>query len=389
MNTREDKFSKKMLSIPPSGIRKFFDLIIGHDDIISLGVGEPDFATPWALREEAYYHLEQGHTSYTSNWGLAELREEIATYLTKYGLNYNPKNEILVTIGASEAVDAVLRAILNPGDEIIVCVPCYVSYQPLAELCNINLVSLDTSKTNFYPTAEAVKELITDKTKAIMFCSPNNPTGRMIPAFELEKIAKVIKEHQIWVISDEIYCELVYDGKRHCSIGSFPGMKDYSIILNGFSKAFAMTGWRIGYVCCPKDLMEQVHKLHQYSTICAPIMSQYAALEGLKTGAHEVERMRLSYQQRRNLMSKRLEEIGLPACEPEGAFYFFVDIRKTGLSSEEFALKLINDYKVAVVPGNVFGDGGEGFIRCCYATDIEKIKEALNRIEKMVRACEA
>ncbi len=384
MNTREDRFSRKMLKTPPSPIRKFFDLIIGRDDIISLGVGEPDFPTPWVMREEAYYHLEQGHTSYTSNWGLTELREGIARYLAKFGLDYDPKKEILVTIGVSEAIDAVLRAILNPGDEVIVCEPCYVSYQPLVELCDTKLVRLDTTPTGFIPTAAAIERLITPKTKAIMFCSPSNPTGRMIPADELAKIAEVVKKHQIWVLSDEVYCELVYDGHKHVSIGSFPGMKDYSIILNGFSKAFAMTGWRIGYFACPADLMSEVHKLHQYSTICAPIMSQYAALEGLRSGADEVERMRLSYQQRRNLMIHAFKEMGLPVNEPEGAFYVFPDIRKTGLSSEAFATKLINEYKVAVVPGNAFGSGAEGFIRCCYATEIGKLKEALRRIKLMV-----
>ncbi|HOT61413.1 MAG TPA: aminotransferase class I/II-fold pyridoxal phosphate-dependent enzyme [Treponemataceae bacterium] len=384
MNTREDRFSRKMLKTPPSPIRKFFDLIIGRDDIISLGVGEPDFPTPWVMREEAYYHLEQGHTSYTSNWGLTELREGIARYLAKFDLDYDPKKEILVTIGVSEAIDAVLRAILNPGDEVIVCEPCYVSYQPLVELCDTKLVRLDTMPTGFIPTAAAIERLITPKTKAIMFCSPSNPTGRMIPADELAKIAEVVKKHQIWVLSDEVYCELVYDGHKHVSIGSFPGMKDYSIILNGFSKAFAMTGWRIGYFACPADLMSEVHKLHQYSTICAPIMSQYAALEGLRSGADEVERMRLSYQQRRNLMIHAFKEMGLPVNEPEGAFYVFPDIRKTGLSSEAFATKLINEYKVAVVPGNAFGSGAEGFIRCCYATEIGKLKEALRRIKLMV-----
>lgn len=373
-----------MLKTPPSPIRKFFDLIIGRDDIISLGVGEPDFPTPWVMREEAYYHLEQGHTSYTSNWGLTELREGIARYLGKFGLDYDPKKEILVTIGVSEAIDAVLRAILNPGDEVIVCEPCYVSYQPLVELCDTKLVRLDTTPTGFIPTAEAIERLITPKTKALLFCSPSNPTGRMVPADELAKIAEVVKKHQIWVLSDEVYCELVYDGYKHVSIGSFPGMKDYSVILNGFSKAFAMTGWRIGYFACPADLMSEVHKLHQYSTICAPIMSQYAALEGLRSGADEVERMRLSYQQRRNLMIHAFKEMGLPVNEPEGAFYVFPDIRKTGLSSEEFATKLINEYKVAVVPGNAFGAGAEGFIRCCYATEIGKLKEALRRIKLMV-----
>ncbi len=385
-NTREDRFSKKMLATAPSGIRKFFDLIIGRDDIISLGVGEPDFPTPWLMREEAYYHLERGHTSYTSNWGLIELRQEIAKYLARYNLDYSPKNEILITIGVSEAVDAVLRAILNPSDEIIVCEPCYVSYQPLASLCDAKLIHLDTSKNGFYPTAKDIEKVITPKTKAIMLCSPSNPTGRMIPADELEKISKVLIKNQIWTLSDEVYCELVYDGKKHVSIGSMPGMKPYSIILNGFSKSFAMTGWRIGYVACPAELMQQIHKLHQYSSICAPIMSQYAAAEGLRNGFAEVEKMRISYEQRRNLMYKAFIEMGLPVTEPDGAFYIFPDIRSTGLTSEEFATKLINDYQVAVVPGSVFGAGGEGFIRCCYATEIGKIKEALKRIAAMVNA---
>ncbi|MCM1320897.1 MAG: aminotransferase class I/II-fold pyridoxal phosphate-dependent enzyme [Bacteroides sp.] len=384
-NTRQDRFSVKIERTPPSGIRRFFELIIGRDDIISLGVGEPDFTTPWLIREEAYYHLEQGHTSYTSNWGLAELRTEIARYLEKYNLHYSSEQEILITIGVSEAVDAVLRSVLNPGDEIIVCEPCYVSYQPLAALCDAKLIHLDTSHTGFYPTAENIEKAVTPKTKALMLCSPSNPTGRIIPAAELEKIAEVVKKHQLWVFSDEVYCELTYDRHKHCSIGSFPGMKPYTIILNGFSKAFAMTGWRIGYVCCPADLMKQVYKLHQYSTICAPIMSQYAAIEGLRHGAEEVEKMRISYQQRRNLMYKAFAEIGLPVTEPEGAFYIFPDIRQTGFTSEEFAARLIQEYQVAVVPGSVFGEGGEGFIRCSYATDISKLKEAVSRIAQMVK----
>jgi aminotransferase len=384
MNDRQDRFSAKMLKTPPSGIRKFFDLIIGRDDIISLGVGEPDFSTPWIIREEAYYHLELGHTSYTSNWGLTELREAIAGYLEQYDLRYDPKKEILVTIGVSEAIDAVLRSILNPGDEVIVAEPCYVSYQPLAELCDVKLVRLDTVPTGFIPTAEAIEKLVTPRTKALMLCSPSNPTGRMIPADELAKIAEVVKRHKMWALSDEVYCELRYDGHKHTSIGSFPGMKDYTVVLNGFSKAFAMTGWRIGYVACPADLMAQVHKLHQYSSICAPIMSQYAALEGLRNGFDEVEKMRVSYQQRRNLMIHAFKEMGLPVNEPEGAFYVFPDIRKTGLSSEAFATKLIEEYKVAVVPGNVFGAGSEGFVRCCYATEIGKLKEALRRMKLMI-----
>lgn len=386
MNSRSDRFSDKITGTPPSGIRKFFELIQGRDDIISLGVGEPDFSTPWIMREEAFYHLEKGHTSYTSNWGLLELRQEIARYLQRYNLHYDPTSEILVTIGVSEAIDVVLRSILNPGDEIIICEPCYVSYQPLAALCDTKLVHLDTSVNGFYPTAEQIKAAITPKTKALMLCSPSNPTGRMIPAEELEKIAQLVQEHQIWVLSDEVYCELVYDDNKHCSIASFPGMKDYTIVLNGFSKAFAMTGWRIGYLCCCKELMDQVYKLHQYSTICAPIMSQYGALEGLRSGWTEVERMRVSYQQRRNIMYKAFVEMGLDVVEPEGAFYIFPNISSTGLTAEEFATRLIEEYQVAVVPGDVFGAGGAGYIRCCYATDINKIKLAVERIAAMVKS---
>ena len=384
MNTRPDKFSSLMEKTPPSGIRKFFEMLIGHDDVISLSVGEPDFPTPWCIRDEAFYHLEKGHTSYTSNWGLIELREEISKYMSRYDLHYNPKDEILITVGASEGVDAVLRAILNPGDEIIIAQPCYVNYAPLAELCQVKAIPLDTSVNGYYPTAKQIEELITPKTKAVMICSPNNPTGTMIPRDELEKIAEVVKKHQIWVISDEIYCELAYDNSKHVSIGSFPGMKDYTIILNGFSKSFAMTGWRIGYIAAPSDLLKQVVKLHGYNTICAPIFSQYAAAEGLRNSWDEVEKMRVSYQQRRNLMYKAFCDMGLPVPEPTGAFYMFPDISSTGLTSEEFATQLFQKYNVAVVPGSVFGAGGEGHIRCCYATAIDKIKIALDKIAEFV-----
>ena len=387
MNTREDKFSSAMMRTQPSGIRKFFEMLIGHDDVISLSVGEPDFPTPWCIREEAFYHLEKGHTSYTSNWGLIELREEIAKYMERYGMYYNPKNEILITVGASEGVDAVLRGILKPDDEIIVCQPCYVNYTPLAELCFAKVVPVDTSLNGFYPTAEQIEKLVTPKTKALMICSPNNPTGTMIPKAELGKIAEVVKKHQIWVISDEIYCELAYEGEKHCSIGSFPGMKDYTIILNGFSKSFAMTGWRIGYIAAPAELLAQLVKVHGYNTICAPIFSQYAAVEGLRNGWKEVEKMRVSYQQRRNLMYKAFCEMGLPVPEPTGAFYMFPDITSTGLTSEEFATQLFQKHNVAVVPGSVFGAGGEGHIRCCYATAVDKIKIALGKIEEFVEEC--
>lgn len=385
MNDRKDRFCSRMEQIPPSGIRKFFELCIGHDDIISLGVGEPDFPTPWVIREEAFYHLEKGHTSYTSNWGLIELREEISKYLKKYNLHYDAQTEILPTVGASEGLDLVLRSILNPGDEIIVCEPCYVSYQPLSVLCEANVIHLDTSKTNFVPTAESIESVITPKTKAIMFCSPSNPTGRMIPYEELKKIAEIVKKHQIWCLSDEIYCELVYDNQKHISIGEFDGMKDYTIIFNGFSKSFAMTGWRIGYIAAPHDLLVLCCKLHAYNSICPPIFSQYAAAEGLRSAWSEVEKMRISYQQRRNLMHSAFIEMGLPCVEPEGAFYMFPDIRPTGMTSEEFATELIQKHNVAVVPGTCFGEGGEGFIRCCYATDVNKIKIAMARIGEMVK----
>ncbi|MCR4734313.1 MAG: aminotransferase class I/II-fold pyridoxal phosphate-dependent enzyme [Treponema sp.] len=385
MNTRTDKFSRKMMEIPPSGIRKFFELCIGHDDIISLGVGEPDFPTPWVVREEAFYHLEKGHTSYTSNWGLIELRQEICKYLERYNLYYDPATEILPTVGASQGLDLALRTILNPGDELIVCEPCYVSYQPLADLCDAKVIHLDTSKTGLYPTAEAIEAVCSPKTKAVMFCSPSNPTGRIIPAEELAKIAEVVKKYEIWCLSDEIYCELLYDGHKHVSIGSFPGMKDYTIVFNGFSKSFAMTGWRIGYMAAPHDLLVQCCKLHGYNAICPPIFSQYAAAEGLRNGWDEVEKMRVSYQQRRNLMHKSFIDMGLPCVEPEGAFYMFPDIRPTGMTSEAFATELIQKHNVAVVPGNVFGAAGEGFIRCCYATSVEKIKVALERIAELVK----
>ena len=384
MINRTDRFSHTILEIAPSGIRRFFELAAGRDDIISLGVGEPDFTTPWAMREEAWYHLECGHTSYTSNWGLEPLRTAIAQYLNRYNLVYSPKNEILITFGVSEAIDIVFRSILNPGDEVIVAEPCYVSYQPLVKLCRAKAVSLDTSAEHFIPTAAAIEALITPKTKALIICTPNNPTGTMIPADELEKIAAVVKKHQLWVLSDEVYCELHYEAP-HVSIGSFPGMKDHSIILNGFSKSFAMTGWRIGFIACPQELMAQIHKIHQYAAICAPIMSQYAALEGLENGWDEVEKMRVSYRQRRNLMMKSFDAMNLPYIKPDGAFYLFVDIRSTGLTSEEFAVKLITDYRVAVVPGHVFGVCGEGFVRCCYATDIAKIRIALDRIGKCLK----
>ena len=304
--------------------------------------------------------------------------------MERYDLHYSADTEILVTVGASECVDAALRAVLNPGDELIVCAPCYVNYTPLAMLTGAQVVLLDTSVNGFYPTAAQFEALITPRTKAIMFCSPSNPTGTMVPKAELERIAALCVTHQIWAIADEIYCELVYDGNQHVSIGSFPGMKDYAIILNGFSKSFAMTGWRIGWIAAPEDLMAQIVKLHQYNTICAPIFSQYGAIEGLKNAWGEVEKMRVSYQQRRNLMYKAFCDMGLSVPEPTGAFYMFPDISVTGLSDEDFATELFQKYNVAVVPGTAFGAAGAGHIRCCYATAIDKIKVALDRIRQLV-----
>ena len=381
----KEMLSRRTMSIEPSGIRRFFDLCVGRDDVISLGVGEPDFTTPYLMREQAIYYLQKGRTSYTPNRGLLSLRKEICRYLQRYGMNYNPDEEILLTIGVSEAVDVILRSILNPGDEIIVCEPCYVSYQPLAELCETKLVRLNTALTDFSPTAEALERVITPKTKALMLCTPSNPTGKMIPKDELEKIAALAKKHKFWCISDEVYCELTYDDAQHVSIGSFEGMKDYSVILNGFSKSFAMTGWRIGYVAAPKSLVEQANKIHQYSAICAPIMSQYAAEEGLKNGWGEVEKMRSSYRHRRNFFCSKLDKMGLPYAKPDGAFYIFADIRSTGLSSEEFSRRLIEENGVAVVPGSVFGSGGEGFVRCCYATALDKLRIALDRMEEFIK----
>lgn len=387
MNDRPDKFSAAMTAIPPSGIRKFFEMLIGHDDVISLSVGEPDFPTPWTIREEAFYHLEKGHTSYTSNWGLLTLREEIAKYMERYSLHYKAENEVLVTVGASEGVDAVLRAILNPGDEIIVSEPCYVNYVPLAVLCGVEVKHLDTSSTAFTPTASEIEKLITPKTKAIMLCSPNNPTGTVTSAEELSKIAQLAISKKLWVISDEIYSELAYDGERVTSIASFPGMKDFAIVLNGFSKSFAMTGWRIGWIAAPADLLAQIVKLHGYNTICAPIFSQYGAIEGLRNGWREVEKMRISYEQRRNYMHRALLDMGLSVPEPKGAFYMFPDITSTGLSSSDFATRLFKEHNVAVVPGDVFGKCGAGHVRMCYATSIEKIKTALERIKCFVETC--
>ena len=373
--------------MPESPIRKLAPLAAAAKrrgtKVYHLNIGQPDLPTP---KEglDALKTINRTILEYSPSQGYQSYREKLVDYYRKYNINVCA-DDIIITSGGSEAVLFSFLACLNPGDEIIVCEPCYVSYQPLATLCDAKVIHLDTSVNGFYPTAEQIEAACTEKTKAVMFCSPSNPTGRIIPADELAKIAEVVKKHQIWCLSDEIYCELLYDGHKHVSVGEFPGMKDYAIIFNGFSKSFAMTGWRIGYIAAPHDLLVQCCKLHSYSSICPPIFSQYAAAEGLRHGWDEVEKMRVSYQQRRNIMHKAFVDMGLPCVEPEGAFYMFPDIRPTGMTSEEFATEAISKYNVAVVPGTCFGYGGEGFIRCCYATDINRIKVAMERLACLVK----
>ena len=381
---KNDKYSKLLKSIPPSGIRKFFDLVIGSKDIISLGVGEPDFITPWHIREEAFYALEKGKTSYTSNKGLLELRSAISYYLKEqFESNYDPGNEILITVGVSEGVDLAFRSIINPGDEIIIPEPCYVCYSPLATLSHAKVVTIDTTKNNFDVTAEIIAKKITKKTKAILLSYPNNPTGATIKKEEQLKILELAKKNDLWVISDEIYAELSYDD-MHTSFASLPGAKERTILLNGFSKGWAMTGWRIGYICGPKELIDLSTKIHQYSVICAPITSQYAAITAIKNSRPEIEKMRKSYLHRRNFLVDKLNSIGLTTKEPAGAFYVLPSIKNTGLTSEDFCIKLLNEEKVAVVPGNIFGACGEGFVRLAYPTSLDNLKEAAIRIKRFI-----
>ncbi|MFA5879692.1 MAG: aminotransferase class I/II-fold pyridoxal phosphate-dependent enzyme [Candidatus Margulisiibacteriota bacterium] len=378
------KFSDLIEQIPPSGIRKFFDIVSQNKDVISLGVGEPDFVTPWNIREDAIFSLEKGYTSYTSNWGLLELREQVANYLQRrFKANFNPNNEILITIGVSEGVDITLRSILNPGDEVILPEPIYVCYDPLIKLALGKVVSIDTSLTDFILTPEAVEAKITSKTKAIVLCSPNNPTGAIIPPENLLNILKLAKKHDFWILADEIYAELSYD-EPYVSAGSFTEFKDRVILFSGVSKAFAMTGWRIGFLCGHKDLLSRALKIHQYSILCAPTISQYASVEALKNSKDDVFDMSASYKKRRNFFVNNLNEIGLKTIMPKGAFYCFPSIKETGLNSEEFALQLLEKENVAVVPGNIFGLGGENFVRCCYATSLPLLKEAAKRIKRFL-----
>ncbi|MDD6550935.1 MAG: aminotransferase class I/II-fold pyridoxal phosphate-dependent enzyme [Lachnospiraceae bacterium] len=379
--------SKTITEIKPSGIRKFFDIVNTMDDAISLGVGEPDFDTPWRIRDEAIYSLEQGRTFYTSNAGLMELKVAISEYLDrKYDLHYNPKSEMMMTVGGSEAIDIGLRAMLDPGDEVIIPEPSYVSYVPCTVLAGgvpkiINLKESD----EFRLTAQELEDAITEKTKVLILPYPNNPTGAIMEKEDLEAIADVIRRHDLYVMTDEIYSELTYQ-MDHVSIASLPGMKERTVYINGFSKAFAMTGWRLGYACAPEVILKQMLKIHQFAIMCAPTTSQYAGIEAVKHCDREVEDMKMQYNERRVYVLKRLRDMGLTCFEPYGAFYVFPSILSTGMSSDDFATTLLKTEKVAVVPGTAFGDCGEGFIRISYAYSMENLKIALDRIEKFLKS---
>ena len=381
-----DKISHTVAAIPRSGIRDFFELVQGRDDVISLGVGEPDFATPWHIREAAIYSLEKGHTSYTSNLGLLTLRKAISRYVSDFfHVDYDASSEVLVTVGVSEAIDLALRALINPGDEVIYHSPCYVSYLPSISLAHGVPVDVATSKEDeFALKADMLEAAITPKTRVLMLNFPTNPTGAVMPSDELEKIAALCIKHDLIVLSDEIYCELRYDAGEHLSIAALPGMKERTILLHGFSKAFAMTGFRLGYACAPAPLIDAMMKIHQYAMLCAPITSQAAALEALENGAAAMKVMRDSYHQRRDYVVDRLNAMGLDCHSPGGAFYVFPDISNTGLSSKDFATRLLEAEDVAAVPGDAFGAAGEGFLRCCYATSFDELKTAMNRMERFV-----
>jgi aminotransferase len=374
-------------TIPRSGIRDFFEIVQSMKEVISLGIGEPDFVTPWHIRESAIYSLEKGRTGYTSNLGAPRLRRAIASYVeSHFSVGYNPHDEIIVTVGVSEAIDLALRALLNPGDEVLYHEPCYVSYSPSILLAGGVPVAMATrAEDEFTLRAADLEKAITPKTRVLMLNFPTNPTGAVMPQEELKKIAAIAVKHDLVVLSDEIYSELTYDEVPHHSIAALPGMKERTVFLHGFSKAFAMTGWRIGYACGPADIIEAMMKIHQYSILCAPVMAQEAALEALERGQRSMERMREEYRLRRNLIVTSLNEAGIPCHLPKGAFYVFPDIHGTGMTSKEFALKLLEEKKVAVVPGTAFGPSGEGYVRCSYATALDQIKIAVERIADFVR----
>ena len=378
--------SDKITTIKPSGIRKFFDLVSEMKDAISLGVGEPDFDTPWRIREEGIYTLEKGKTYYTSNSGLMDLRIEISRYLERrFGLNYDAEKEIIVTVGGSEGIDLAFRAMLNPGDEVIIPEPCYVSYVPCVTLADGVPVTVNLKEENdFKLTKEQLLSAITPRTKILVLAFPNNPTGAVMTKEELEEIAEVVKEKDIFVVSDEIYAELSYGNTRHCSIAFIDGMKERTIVINGFSKAHAMTGWRLGYACGPEVIIKQMLKIHQFAIMCAPTNSQYAAVEALRECDDAVEEMRNEYDRRRRFMLSKLRGMGLKVFEPYGAFYIFPNIAEFGLTSDEFATRFLTEEKVAVVPGTAFGDCGEGFLRMSYASSLSNLKTAMERLEKFI-----
>lgn len=376
----------KAVGIKPSGIRKFFDIASEMEDVVSLGVGEPDFDTPWAVRDEGIYTLEQGKTFYTSNAGLKELRQEICRYLKRrFGLEYDPLHETFLTVGGSEGIDLAFRAMLNPGDEVLIPQPCYVSYLPCVELADGVPVTIDLKAENeFRLTKQELLEHITDRTKILVLPFPNNPTGAVMERKDLEEIAEVIREKDLFVLSDEIYAELTYTEESHVSIAALPGMKERTILINGFSKSHAMTGWRLGYCCGPRQILEQMVKIHQFAIMCAPTNSQYAAVVALRDCDQEVAKMREAYNQRRRYLMHAFQKMGLPCFEPFGAFYVFPCIKEFGMTSDEFATRLLEEEHVAVVPGNAFGDCGEGFLRISYAYSLEALKIALGRLEKFI-----
>jgi len=382
----QQKIARNVASIPRSGIRDFFELVQGREGLISLGVGEPDFCTPWHIREAAIYSLEKGQTTYTSNLGLLSLRKSISRYVSGFfHVDYDPACEVLVTVGVSEAIDIALRALINPGDEVVYHEPCYVSYSPSIVLAHGVPVAVETTKDEEFSLNPAkLAAAITPRTRVLMLNFPTNPTGAVASRADLEGIAKLAIEHDLIVLTDEIYSELRYDKEPHLSIAALPGMKERTILLHGFSKAFAMTGFRLGYACAPQPIVEAMMKIHQYSMLCAPIMSQNAGIEALENGAPAVAEMRESYHQRRDFLVKRLNEIGLDCHSPGGAFYVFPDIRSTGLTSMEFAMRLIDAEGVAAVPGSAFGPSGEGFLRCCYATGFDDLRLAMEKMERFV-----
>ncbi|CDF45254.1 putative uncharacterized protein [Roseburia sp. CAG:100] len=377
--------SDTIVQIKPSGIRKFFDIVSEMKDAISLGVGEPDFETPWHIRDEGIYSLEKGRTFYTSNAGLKELKIEICNYLKRrYDLSYHYENEVLVTVGGSEAIDIAMRAMVNPGDEVLIPQPSYVSYEPCALLTGAKPVIINLKHENqFRLTAQELEEAITEKTKLLVLPFPNNPTGAIMERKDLEEIAEVIKKHDIFVISDEIYSELCYTD-QHVSIANIADMQERTILINGFSKSYAMTGWRLGYACGPKEIIEQMTKIHQFCIMCAPTTSQYAAVEALKNGDEDVQNMREAYNQRRRYLVHAFKEMGLECFEPFGAFYMFPCIKEFGMTSDEFATRFLMEEKVAVVPGTAFGDCGEGFIRISYAYSLDNLKLAIGRLQHFV-----